>query len=184
MNHRTKSLSLAAGTILALGLLLAPTTNAQPVMRFGANFQTSSELDTSLSPASGGTPFFTQTVKVPASINTLFVTISGAGDTEGNPSSALELNCQVDGTNCISAALSSNASPAGWVNLLVDGANNDSEDHSFSYTWCTPVSKSGGLFHDVKLSMASGNGLNFVFIERSLVTIDGAKLKSGCTGTF
>lgn len=168
--------AMGVALVVAFGVLLeTPFAHAQNVTRFAANFQSHPEFSTNVSTASGGATFYNQTVKVPANINVLFVTISAAGDTASN--AQLLLNCQVDFTNCKSTALgAANSAPSNWVNLLVDGSGTDSEDHSFSYTWCTPIRKGpSGLFHEVKINAASSNASS-VFFERALVTIDGVKV--------
>lgn len=180
--------------LTVLGLLMAatfaqpPAARAQAVTRFSAKFQNSHELATSVGPGAGGLNIYGNSVSVPANINTLFITITGAGDTQGNPSTQLLLGCAVDGTPCVSTNFATNASPANWANVLVDGSNTDSEDHSFSYTWCVPIKKHNPpnpLEHEVSINMASSDGTNGVFIERTLVTIDGSKIKGAsdaCTG--
>ena len=163
--------------LVALGVLLeTPFAHAQPVMRFAATYQSSPEFSTSASVGSGGSLLYDQTVKVPAAINTLFVTISGAGDVGTINSTRLFLNCQVDTVNCKSGTRNGVGSPPNWINLLVDPSNTGSEDHSFSYTWCTPISKgANGTNHEVRINVASSTASS-VFLEKALVTIDGVKI--------
>lgn len=180
MKHR---LTLAASVLFAGATLAQPlSAGAQAVTRFSAKFSSSHELATIVGPDAGGLNIYTNSIKVPANINTLFITITGAGDTQGNPSTKLLLGCEVDGNPCTSTNFATNASPADWANVLVDGSNTDSEDHSFSFTWCTPIKKNsgaGGLSHSVSINMASSDATNGVFVERAIVLIDGAKVKSG-----
>lgn len=158
-----------------------PSARAQAVTRFSAKFSNSHELGTHLGPGSGGLMIYDNSVSIPANINALFVTITGAGDTSGNPSSKLLLGCAVDGTPCLSTNFATNASPANWANVLVDGSNTDSQDHSFSYTWCMPIKKHSApnpLVHEISINMASADATNEVSIEREIVIIDGSKIKS------
>jgi hypothetical protein len=82
----------------------------------------------------------------------------------------------MDTVNCKSGTRNGVGSPPNWINLLVDPSNTDSEDHSFSYTWCTPISKgANGTNHEVTIKVASSTA-GTVFLEKALVTIDGVKI--------
>jgi hypothetical protein len=171
------SMAVALGVLFAFSLVVS-SAEAQSVTRFAANFQASNESCSNQTPDTGGKLLYDQTIKVPANINTLFITITGASDTQSD--SEPLLNCQVDGAGCHSTSAASNASPADWTNLLIDPSGTDSEDHSFSYTWCAPLRKeSKAISHEIKINLAntqSSMGLSGACVERVLVTVDGAKI--------
>ena len=183
---RTLAILTVLGLLIGATFAQPPAARAQAVTRFSAKFQNSHELATDVGPSAGGLTIYDNSVTVPGNINTLFITITGAGDTIS--STKLLLGCEVDGTNCVSTNFATNASPANWANILVDPSGTDSEDHSFSYTWCMPIKKGSGphpLVHEISIKMASDDATNGVFIERSIVMIDGSKIKSAsdaCTG--
>lgn len=167
-------------------LLLVSSAKAQNIQRFSANFLKfdGGEVDaTALNLTSNPVLFYDKTVKVPASVNVLYVTVFGTTDTHGG---ARELiNCQVDGTDCNNTGNSSNnGSPAGWVTIANAGA--DLHDNAASYGWCAVLPKKKGkdaLNREVTLRLAS-DGKDEVFMEQIHVFVDGSKVKdpsSACT---
>lgn len=171
--------------VIALLLLVSPA-KAQNLQRFSANFLMfdGGEVDANTS-ATTSSPilFYDKTVKVPASVNVLYVTIFGTTDTHSG--GAELINCQVDGTDCNNTGnSSSNGSPAGWVKIAKAGA--DLHDNAASYGWCAVLPKKtgkGSLSREVTLRLAS-DGVGEVFMEQIHVFVDGSKVKdptSACT---
>ncbi len=160
--------------VMGLLLLVSPA-RAQDLKRFAANFLMfdGGEVDaTAANTTSNPILFYDKTIKVPASVNVLYVTIFGTTDTH---SGAKELiNCQVDGVDCNNTGInSSNGSPAGWVTIAHAAA--DLHDVAASYGWCTPISKSKS--HEITLRLAS-SGADEVFMEQIHVFVDGSKVKN------
>jgi hypothetical protein len=172
----------------ALGLLLLVSpAKAQNLQRFSANFLMfdGNEVDATTSNTTSTNPilFYDKTIKVPLSVNVLYVTIFGTTDTHSG--GAELINCQVDGTDCNNTGkTSSNGSPAGWVKIAKAGA--DLHDNAASYGWCAVLPKKTGksaLSREVTLRLAS-DGVGEVFMEQIHVFVDGSKVKdatSACT---
>jgi hypothetical protein len=164
---------LATGAI-ALLLLVSPA-RAQNIQRFAANFLMfdGAEVDAlDTNTTSNPILFYDRTIKVPASVNLLYVTIFGTTDTH---TGARELiNCQADGVDCNNTGkASSNGSPAGWVTIA--HAATDLHDVAASYGWCVPIKKKKS--HKITLRLAS-DGTGEVFMEQIHVFVDGSKLKN------
>jgi hypothetical protein len=160
-------------------LLLVSPARAQNLQRFSANFLMfdGSEVDAPITnTTSSPILFYDKTIKVPASVNVLYVTIFGTTDTHNGGTELI--NCQVDGVDCNNTGkTSSNGSPAGWVKIA--HADADLHDNAASYGWCAPIPKKTGmnaLNREVTLRLAS-NGVGEVFMEQIHVFVDGSKVK-------
>jgi hypothetical protein len=169
--HGTNVMKTFAG-LLVLGALLTVDARAQAINRLASKFHFNTEISTTVAPSAGGgggTPFFSKTVYVPASLSqtpVLFVTISGTGD--GHGGSAHAFSCNVDGALCNSGS-SSALSLTGWVALQKHNATDDLHDNNINYKWCA-ITTPGA--HTVNLKMASSIGGNSVFIETTHIFID------------
>jgi len=145
-------LLLVAGTHLA---------HAQNIQAFAANFlyfaaSGGDEASSFLGPlphATGGDLIYSNSVSVPAAINTLYVSFDAAGDL-GAATNAMFVACLLDGSPCRDLAAPENNSPAGWVMVqaLASGAVPDAaSDQAIHYTWCTPIKRlapgPNGLVH-------------------------------------
>ena len=177
----------------AMGL----AAHAGEVRQFAAqylNFDGTEQSTTlSTSSASGGQAIYEGKVWASADVDTLEVSISATGDlidsVSGTPqSNSLWLSCSVDGKPCNGGNNSAVGSAAGWVPVLSlqSAAQNPVPeasptpgvvpDNNIHYTWCMPIKPNHGphpLAHDVKLSMASGDGVHSVQIEQIHVFVGG-----------
>jgi hypothetical protein len=165
------------GVAVLVCLAMAPAARAQNVQRFAANFLRfdGGEVDAATSnTTSNPILFYDKTVKVPSSVNVLYVTIFGTTDTHNGGRELI--NCQVDGTDCNNTGKnSSNGSPAGWVTIA--HADADLHDNAASYGWCAVLpKKKGDGGREVTLRLAS-DGTGEVFMEQIHVFIDGSKVK-------
>jgi hypothetical protein len=184
-----KSLFVVAVFSGALGV----AAHAGPVRQFAAQYLNfdGTQQSTTLDPSSGGQPIYQGTVRVPADVDTLEVTISATGDLlDGSApfTNSLWLNCQVDGNLCNAGFNSAVSSVKGWVPVLSlqSTAQNPEPaasptpgvvpDNNIHYSWCMPITKKKGpdpLMHDVQLSMASGDGTHTVHVEQIHVFVGG-----------
>jgi hypothetical protein len=161
---------------------------AGSLSRFAANFLhfDGTQVSTTVAPAanaSGGAAVYDNTIRVPASFNTLYVSISATGDLD-QQSNSLLLACLIDGAPCNSGGPASNGAPTGWVmtqKLSAAAQPDTSTDNNISYTWCMPIQPNPGksmkrLDHTVELRLASGDGTDNVSVEQMHVFVDGAKI--------
>src|SRR5690242_18542506 len=176
---RFLSIWLVALAFSVVGLVSARPAHAQNLQRFAANFLMfdGGEVDaTTANTTANPILFYDKTVKVPASINVLYVSIFGTTDTHDGGRELI--NCQVDGTDCNNTGVnSSNGSPAGWV--TVAHASADLHDNAASYSWCAVLPKKTGSnkgSREVTLRIAS-DGTGEVFMEQIHVFVDGSKVK-------
>ena len=134
MNYgRTAKLSVGAalalmalsGLITLMLWLIGPTFagaassngNTGYLRRYAANFTAyGNEIATNTPPApnaQGGTIIYNKNFFTADDINTLYVTVSGTGDSHGG--ARLELACLVDGNPCNPGPNPVGGSPSGWI---------------------------------------------------------------------
>jgi hypothetical protein len=127
--------------------------------------------------ADNGISIFTDDVKVPGSVNVLYITLSGTGDLNGTGVKGF-FTCLVDGEFCNGGQTF--AAGTGWISL--QGGSDTTHDNAVNYTWCTPIAKNQGakgkerLMHTIELRMAT-NGAGSSFIEGMHVFIDANKIQ-------
>lgn len=161
--------------LAALLLALGPPSYVQAqgnLHRLAANFHRfdgteNFTTNTPLPNAQGGLLIYTKGVTIPASDNTLFVTVSGTADVHGG--GALLISCAIQ-TNACNPGVGANGAPSGWV--LVQRNVNDEHDNSFYASWCA-VTAPGT--RNVRVRMASLDGSE-VFTEQVHIYIDSANL--------
>ncbi len=131
--------------------------------------------------ATGGNLIYSNTVTVPADVNTLYVSFDAAADV-ADSTNAMFVACLLDGSPCNDRAAVVNDSPSGWVEVqaLASGAVPDNaSDQAIHYTWCTPITRLGpgssGLVHNVQLRLASAEDTG-VFLEQLYVFVNGARI--------
>jgi hypothetical protein len=181
-------------TILML-IASAHSAHAQNIQAFAANFlyfagQSADEVSSVLPPlphGTGGDLIYSNSVTVPAGINTLYVSFDAAGDL-GTATNAMFVACLLDGSPCTDRAAPGNDSPAGWVMVqaFMSGAvPSPFADQAIHYTWCAPISRlaSGpnGLVHKVQLRLASETQ-DGAFLEQLHVFVNGAKIAGANAG--
>jgi hypothetical protein len=188
-------LFLAFSAIILLLVAGTHSAHAQNIQAFAANFlyfagQGADEASSFLPPlpqATGGDLIYSNSVTVPAAINTLYVSFDAAGDL-GAATNAMFVACLLDGSPCRDLAAPENNSPAGWVMVqaLASGAVPDAaSDQTIHYTWCTPIkrlaSATNGLVHKVQLRLASGDQ-DGAFLEQLHIFVNGAKIAGANAG--
>jgi hypothetical protein len=177
-------LLLVAGTHLA---------HAQNIQAFAANFlyfAGADEASSFLHPlpqATGGDLIYSNSVTVPAAINTLYVSFDATADLDA-VTNAMFVACLLDGSPCRDLGAPGNDSPAGWVMVqaLASGAVPDAaSDQAIHYTWCTPIKRlapgPNGLVHKVQLRLASETETG-VFLEQLHIFVNGAKIAGANAG--
>jgi hypothetical protein len=193
--------------LFAAGFMVPTNAHAQNLRRVSSNFLNfdGSEVDADGALNLPATPvgIFSKTVKVPGSLDTLYVTITATGD--GHNGAQTLIQCLVDGVPC-NAGTGSNGAPSGFVVVQRhEGVTTDSfgdtidaedfHDNNVHYEWCVPIKPGKGkgkLLHTVALSLATsgpddltvaGAGDGDVFLEQVHVLVDGSKLGkgNGCT---
>jgi hypothetical protein len=203
-------LAMLGGFITLMLWLLFPTFagaassngNSGYVRRYAANFTGYGfEIFTNLAPqpnGQGGLIIYNKNFFVADDINTLYVRVSGTGDTHGG--ARLQLSCLVDGQPCNPGAGDpSGGAPTGWLTLSRQDNYNDNSlgpgfvgdggggagdvhDNALMKMWCTPFETKAGT-HNVQVRMASntapgdpGSAGQLVFMEGVDFTIDGARV--------
>jgi hypothetical protein len=136
-------------------------------------------------PASGGTVIYSRVVVAPPGVNTLYVTLSGTGDTHDGAAS--EFACLVDGQSCRTNPGGVDGAPNGWITLKKlpaalgapncndgGGGPGDCHDNSIYYTWCATVRPNpfGPTPHKVAVKMATSKVGSKVFIEKVHFYVD------------
>lgn len=179
------------------------TGNSGFVRRYAANFDAYGFEIVSVAPPAangqGGTVIYNKNFFVADDINTLYVGISGTGDTHFG--ARLQLSCLVDGAPCNPGANPVGGAPTGWITLnrhddynenylgpgfAGDGGGGagDVHDNAIMKQWCTPFETKAGT-HNVQIRMASNTALGDplsagaqVFMEGVDFWIDGARVAS------
>jgi len=139
-------------------------------------------------PAGGPEQIYSNTLKVPNGNNVMYVTIqaSGFGDAGGD----IALNCQVDGTNCLSgkgtAGTGSVSSiPTGWVIPLGSefGSGVALGATGLGYQWCIPLSKTKQGMHSVVINAGNAFGFATAWMEAVSVFVDVNNVQTSKSGT-
>jgi hypothetical protein len=186
--------SVALGSLVSLSGI----SWAGPLIRLAAEFDYFGETagkSTLVPPdgtaaGAGGIPIYRKTVTVPKGANTLYVTLSAAGQTQEDATAcfaanlldvgagtSVPFNAGQTGANCFGPQ-------PGWVALLkqpcagVAYADGNCQDNSISYQWCTAVTP--GVIRDVEIRMATGVENKEVFIETAHFYVDAASVPGGC----
>lgn len=158
--------SALTGTLGVFALMLlspmASWAQGPQVTRFAANYILMDGAEAEATNASNTSPpaaveIYDNTVQIPASINTLYVTVAATGETEDG--AGLLLGCTIDGDKnpCNIHGPAHNGAPEGFVMLQRGEADSHTPDNGLGYSWCTPVSGKGlgkGK-HEIKLWLAS-----------------------------
>ncbi len=186
---------LTLGAMILLLVAGVHSAHAQNIKSFAANFlyfggQGADEASSSLPPlphGTGGDLIYSNSVTVPAGINTLYVSFDAAADL-GGATNAMFVACLLDGSPCTDLSAPGNDSPAGWVMVqaLASGAvPGVYSDQAVHYTWCTPIKRlargAKGLVHNVQLRLASGTN-DGAYLEQLHVFVNGAKIAGANAG--
>ncbi len=170
--------------VLALFTLsLAQAAAAQVLSRHVAEFRYGGEqVSFNLPP---GDSIYQKTFLLPATDDTVFVTLSSTGDTHGGAASWF--SALVNGDFCNPGNEGAGFAPGGWIPLQkhINGAPGgdggggpgDMHDNGIYYTWCCKGQP--GTQNRVEIRMASSIAGQPVFVERSHYYIDSARL-GGC----
>jgi len=202
------ALAMLSGFIVFLLWLLFPAFaegsnngNTGYVRRYAANFTAYGfEIFTDAAPApngQGGMVIYNKNFFVADDINTLYVGVSGTGDTHGG--ARLQLACLVDGQPCNPGDNPVGGALSGWITLNRHDNYNDNylgpgfggdggggagdvHDNAIMKQWCTPFEVKAGT-HNVQIRMASapapedpGSAGQLVFMEGVDFWIDGARV--------
>jgi hypothetical protein len=210
-----RALVIVAGahSLFAAAFMVPTNAHAQTVKRLAANFLNfdGSEVhaDGALNTTASPIGIYSKTVKVPASLDTLYITISATGDADNGAQTLIE--CLVDGQPCTASSTADNDAPPGFVvvqehaGITLDSllgnvnfgqfngrTNQDNfHDNSIHYEWCAPITSGKGRnksMHTVRLNLATSgpgdgstpsNGGGDAWIEQIHVFVDGSKLGKG-----
>ena len=183
MQKRSRITKVAWFSAMFLAVVCLPISLlAQQTLlnRLSAEFK---HFDGTLSQTIAGPPgilIYSKSVFVPATPvdnNTIYVTVSGTGVTQG-PNAPAWFRCEVDGAPCNAGAGIVSGAPGGWVSLLRD--TSILPDNAMNYTWCM---KTQPGTHTVQVRMATGQPGAVVAIEAAHFYIDSNKISfQGTTG--
>lgn len=178
---RGTRLSLCTLALSAALLLASSAAFAQgPIQRFSARFLKFRDTefiaqDSDTVANDNGVRIYDNTLKIPASINVLFVHLSATSDVNGANVSGW-FTCMLDGAFCNKGTATATQIP-GWI-ALIAGDSDTEHDLGVNYTWCVPIKRkpgANGLEHEIELRMASNGGGN-VYLEALHVYVDGARM--------
>lgn len=204
MEPRRRLIFVSGGVLVAVMSFLVPlqAQNSGYVRRFLANkLDSDAEIATTILPApggAGGMVFYNKNFFTANDIDTIYVTISAAGDDHNG--ARLMLSCSLDGNPCDpSSHENAGGAPSGWFTAMRHknynnnyagffggdggGGGGDLHDNIVHYTWCTPFNGPAGS-HNVQLKLASSPGpgdpgasfLDVVFLEAVYVFVDGSRV--------
>lgn len=174
-----------SGALAILAFMVVACVPQQRLLRHVAEWRFGAEQATTATanPAGvgqGGTVIYSKTFDLPASENTLYVTLSTTGD--GHNEAAHWFSALVNGAVCNRGNEGAGFAPSGWIPLQKHrdtgpggdggGGLGDLHDNSIYYTWCCIEGLRPGGQNRVEIKMASSIEGEFVFIERSHFYVD------------